>query len=780
MATGRSPRTVAAVLACALLLVASLPAAHTFPYDPEEHSYLREVASWKDPGGAGADLRFKLSPDATRLLLVGYGAPGEVRVTDLDLGNATVLEPPSPGFVAKGADWSQTGERIAVWGEAQEGPRLAVYDQPSYIRNTTAGWLDLVTFPEVTEVSFFADDIIVSVAGRDGNGTSHLMFIEAHYDAVRWDHIWEGNHTILEVADSSRELVIADSGGTITYILGHNWNEFERFPGALHGGAASWHVPVEHQWGFGDAEGRVVMSHDFPFYPQFNVTVGDGPVTGFAWTFGRMWDFVTALRLPGGGTRLDGWQTFPEDTLEEVPEHLCSLDIEGNVTMMGPDPRGWSRVLVAMDDGTLASYKLDIRPKPPYYELGDPDDPDGRGLEPFAAWHMEGTPDQMEMRFHFNYAGSLIALQGFGGHNDLRVINRTFDEVAEIPMPIDDFLLVGVEWSSTGRWLVYWGYPGPDWSELVLRAYDVPSFNDSTSFDAQLVLNVTNTLWDMLFLPGDRVLALSCYNDTGQQVVMLLDLGTGEVLSEVLGPEGTSLTDLMWDGENMVALSMSGRFWTLSPPYGSYNRTGVGPSAPPRDVSVNASSGWCHLDQDCNVTVMNGTPREEVLGFEMVPDLPNCIAWTGVPGDFVVGAIRWFSGSSLQLWRLGAGEEGDWRSVGGARLMTELNSSRTVKQIEADPAFPGLMAVSFDDGTLALYHLNLTPYPAPPEELGGLDIDPYIPPPDDGDGNETDGNDSRDWGSYWDWVFPVVLAVLLVVLVAAAVVLRVLIGREGD
>ena len=57
-------------------------------------------------------------------------------------------------------------------------------------------------------------------------------------------------------------------------------------------------------------------------------------------------------------------------------------------------------------------------------------------------------------------------------------------------------------------------------------------------------------------------------------------------------------------------------------------------------------------------------------------------------------------------------------------MISELNSSHNVKQIEADPAFPGLMAVSFDDGTLALYHLNLTPYPDPPEELGHQSLHP--------------------------------------------------------
>ena len=107
-------------------------------------------------------------------------------------------------------------------------------------------------------------------------------------------------------------------------------------------------------------------------------------------------------------------------------------------------------------------------------------------------------------------------------------------------------------------------------------------------------------------------------------------------------------------------------------------------------------------------------------------------------------------------------------------MLSELNSTRTVKQVEADPAFPGVMAVLFTDGTLALYHLNLTPYPPPPEELGGLSIDPRIPPPEDGNG--TGGSDDG-WGTDLDRLFPVFLVAAIVVLVAVLVLLR---SREGD
>jgi hypothetical protein len=254
-------------------------------------------------------------------------------------------------------------------------------------------------------------------------------------------------------------------------------------------------------------------------------------------------------------------------------------------------------------------------------------------------------------------------------------------------------------------------------------------------------------------------------------MVMLIDLSTGEVLSvNPLSEKGWF--QMAWDGDDIVVTSDEGGIWTLSPPYKGFFQSRTWPDVPMTTLSANGSSGWCHIDLWRNVTVMNGTPREEVLAFDMTPGWPVSAAWTGVPGDLVLGSMRYHGGSTLQLWRLGGGEDDGWRSVGGAWMVTGLNSSRIVKQVEADPAFPGLVAVLFEDGTLALYHLNLTPYPAAPEELGGLPIDPYIPPPDD-----VNGTDGLPWGSEWDWVFPVALATVLVVVMAVAVVLR---ARRGS
>jgi len=760
-----------------LLLVPSLPLVSTFPYDPYIHSRLDVIETWRDPSGGGEDLKIRISKDGTRLLMQGYGAPGEVRVTDMDTGNATVLEPPGPDFKVVGCDWSMAEDQIVVWGGSTEGPLIVVYDVPSYLPNSTVKWPGIVDLVQVTEVSYLADDIIISVAGRDANGTSRLLFLEVEPVSVRRDHVWEGNHTIIEVGDEGGELVIMDTGNTITVQNSSDWSTFTRFPDALHAGPASWHVPIGHPWGIGDAGGRVVLALGFPYLPEGTITVSSGPVTGFAWTLSRTYDFVVASDLPGGGSRLAGWEVISEDSNDVAPTELCSLEIEGHVTMMLPDPRGWSSVLVALDDGTLMSVQFDVRPNPIVVEPWAPDMVDGHGIEPFLSWFPGGT--SQEHRFYLNNQGSLIALRGFGAQGDLRVVDRTFATVAELNVPWDPVRFGGLEWSNSDSWLLVWGFQGTvDDPKMVLRAYDAPDFTKSTNLDVDMITNVAFLVWSMEFLPGDRSLVMAGVDWDGELVIITLDLTNGEVISKV-PMIGDVFMDLVPDGDDLVAVSELGSVWRLSPPDWDPVLVIAGSGSMLAGWDINGSSGWSIIAPDYNISVWNGTPREEVIRWRIFPQDPGDLAWAnGNEGDLVLGHRRQWGGSSIQLWRPGRHGDAEWRFRDGLTMMTEINTSRHLVQMEADPAFPGIVLVSFEDGTIALYHLNLTPYPPPPEELTGLNIGPIYPvETDDGTGN---GGVDPPWGSSTDWLLPVLLVLGIGALLALLVVLRKMGGREEE
>ena len=77
-------------------------------------------------------------------------------------------------------------------------------------------------------------------------------------------------------------------------------------------------------------------------------------------------------------------------------------------------------------------------------------------------------------------------------------------------------------------------------------------------------------------------------------------------------------------------------------------------------------------------------------------------------------------------------------------------------------AHPGLFPPGLTDGTIALYSLNLTPYPPPPEELAGDDIGPI-------NGTVNQGNGGVEPQTLADFAYligiVVVIALLLVLLI---------------
>ena len=105
---------------------------------------LLHVADWRDGGHQGADLTVDISADGSRLLLVGYAAPDDVRVTDRDLVPVAVLEPGPGPFDVKGAAWSATDGSALVWGRAAGGDRdvILAYEAPTYALNGSYGASD--------------------------------------------------------------------------------------------------------------------------------------------------------------------------------------------------------------------------------------------------------------------------------------------------------------------------------------------------------------------------------------------------------------------------------------------------------------------------------------------------------------------------------------------------------------------------------------------------------------------------------------------------------------
>ncbi len=427
--------------------------------------------------------------------------------------------------------------------------------------------------------------------------------------------------------------------------------------------------------------------------------------------------------------------------------------------MLEPEPGGRGRVLVAFDDGTLGAFRLVIRPRPTEIRDGDPDETDGNGLEPFRKWrHESGEGDYP--RFSFNHQGTLILIRGYASLYDIRVVNRTMADVKVFDLPFEKDTFTGIEWSTSDRYLVIWGQP-KDMDGSPVMVYDVPSFKKSKELDLGWVWEQFDFISSIEFFPGDDVLAVGGSGGEGP-AILVFDLGEKKVLAEHHFPGVDLIAEVHRDGEDLMAITGNGSVIVLSPPDWHIDRTGISLSSNVMSSDVHGDFGWVAIADFQNLSIFTGDPREPILEIREFPGAMFAVAWTLVDGDMVFAFERESGGSTIQLW-----QTRDRPGLPGVQVITQLNITKTCFQLAGDPANPGLVAASFDDGTFALYYLNLTPYPPPPEELAGEDVGPI-----NGNGNGNQGNGGVEPQTLADFAYLIGIVVTIIGLLAILLLLK--------
>ena len=743
-----------------LVLVSPPPSqAWIFPFDPMEEAYIKEAETWAHPEGGGADLRFNFSFDHSMVLLIGFGAPGEVRVVDRNMSTLAVLEPPHEGFMVKGASWGEGDVSIAVWGGApsDENDTIALYDVPSFQQNLTPPWIDLVDLPQIDHVGFHATNVIMSVAGRDPDGISRLLFIEVNSVRVHRNIEHPGNHTIITVGNYGEMLIIPDSGGNIDLMTGGDWSVAERMEGVLEGGATAWYIPYKGPWGMGDAQGRVVVQEGSYSHDGAEITIGPGPVQGLAWTLDRRGDFIAAIPRPEGGSRLVAWQFADELNTNGFAGPICHLNTTRTVTMIEPEPGGRGRVLIAFDDGTLGAFRLVIRPRPIEIRPGDPDETDGNGIEPFRKWRHESAEGYYP-EFTFNNQGTLILLRGYASPEDIRVVNRTMDTLAVLDSPFWKASNYGQEWTADDRYLVTFGQ-GKDEDGTSFIVYDMPSFERTKELDLGWVSKQVRFVMAIEFISGDDILAVAG-SKSGEDAIYVLDLEKKKVLAQHPIPDDVQIEDIHRDGEDIMVISRDGVATILSPPDWQVTRTDISLGSPINSIDVQGDNGWLTIVDFQNLTILKGEPRAPIIQVLEHPEIMRSAAWTLTDGDLVFAVERPNGGSTIQLW-----QTLDHPGMEGVQVISQLNSTKTCIQLAGDPAHPGLFAAGFSDGTFGLYSLNLTRYPPPPEELAGADIGPI-------DGTPNQGNGGIEPQTLADFAYLISIVVIIALLVVFLIWLK--------
>jgi len=348
-----------------LLVLATLmggPLAAAEEPDPSLPLYDAEIEMVDSWTAGGASIMFRVSPDGSRLLVSGYGGASDLRVMDRSGDTLSVLDLPGENATVKGILWTEGNTWLTAWGNSQGSDTdfFATWDADTYeptdevFENTTA------PLPVVDAAYFMTNDYIVGLAGRDVNGTSRVLVMEATDHNVRADIPWKDNATVLFMGTDGNRILCVDELGAVTLIESRSWNIENRLEG-FEGRPTS--ASFANSWGrdpwiLGYQDGSTFYWVCCPWQPAGNGSHGTGPVLALTWIEHTRGEFyvVATPREGGSAVSVHRWY-YGLDQNDRISPVLLT---DGAVTSMAADPAVPGQVWAGFSDGTLALLNVTL------------------------------------------------------------------------------------------------------------------------------------------------------------------------------------------------------------------------------------------------------------------------------------------------------------------------------------------------------------------------------------------------------------------------------------
>ncbi len=372
----------------------------------------REEA-WPGEGWAGGEYTVELSHDGSKVMLVGYGGPDEVRVLDREFGLVGTWEPPGENMSVEGASWATSDDMISVWGSNGSGPDfLSILSVPGFDPLPVPNMTYNNTLVDFTYARLAVDGIILVVGGRCQHDSSRLQVVEVGTDHLINDLGWKENATIVDIEADGIYFVVVDERGSVTSIETRQWNEDLRWEGS--GGPPTAEsigdFAGDRIWIVGYTSGGVRVFGHSPIGLVGEADTGSGPVLGIASLFPDPRYYAVAVPDEDGGTGISGWihnDTWGEKLWSNTVEE------EARALSMHADPMVPGRFLAAFDDGSIATYSTTIQLNmPPSINFTSEVPEDWVGMNTVTGEVYDEAGIVLWTRYRFNNAGEWMDAEG--------------------------------------------------------------------------------------------------------------------------------------------------------------------------------------------------------------------------------------------------------------------------------------------------------------------------------------------------------------------------------
>ena len=355
----------ALLVALAMLLPATLGGAAV---ELRYHVRIAEAGPSLPPGADSSDPFLDSSPDGSLYIMSGHAHAGEYRVLDRDLTTLEVLEPPGEGVVIKGCTLSDWGPRVLMWGgvPGEGNDTVPLYDvgRGEFSEDPLPGGVPALR--TIDHARLLASELILMVAGRDGNGTSTVVILETNGSSVRNRTDVPGNRTVIHSDENGNHMPVLDEAGGILVFETFGWSLNETVE-PLATPPTVYELHPKRFWTVGTEGGEVTIGLHYGEGFLYRHPGLGGPVQGAVYSMmpNSAINVVTARPGEGGSSLLEVWWAGDG----EWPL-IYETTTEGTVAFIHHVPGENMAFLIGYEDGSVVQYSIDIREIPP-----DPSDP---------------------------------------------------------------------------------------------------------------------------------------------------------------------------------------------------------------------------------------------------------------------------------------------------------------------------------------------------------------------------------------------------------------------
>lgn len=296
-----------------------------------------------------------------------------------------------------------------------------------------------------------------------------------------------------------------------------------------------------------------------------------------------------------------------------------------------------------------------------------------------------------------------LLLVGYGGPDEIRVVDREVKTIATLVPPGTDPTVKGARWSQSGTWIVAWGRAEGNDTDF-LTAWNGTTYEPAYN----LFENDTTPLVEIssaVFMAGDDVLFIGGRDVNGTSMLLLVETGPMNVHINYTWEKDATIMYLGTDGmalqcidETGVLTNIGGTTWM------EMERFEEGSSRKPSSSSISSPgrNPWAIGYEDGSAFFWQGYPIVFSGDADLGSGPVQGIAWTfkDVGGYYVVALPGEGQGSRLTVLY------NEWDNTSAIPVSDTVDAVSAVTMLIMDAKAPGNIWAAFADGSLGYYNVS--------------------------------------------------------------------------